>query len=46
MIQQPSYEVWVDLTLEIAIQQLEAVIPALVPQEATQSDHCFIPDAA
>ena len=40
------YEAWVNLTSEITVQQLAAVIPALISPEVVQSDHYFISNAA
>ena len=45
-IQEPLYEAWVNLTSEITVQHLKAVIPALLSPEVIQSDHYFIPNAA
>ena len=45
-IQEPLYEAWVNMSSEITVQQLTAVIPALLSPEVIQSDHYFIPNAA
>lgn len=44
-IQEPLYEAWVNLTSEITVQHLTAVIPALLTPEVIQADHYFIPSA-
>jgi hypothetical protein len=45
-IQEPLYDAWVILTSEITVQQLTAVIPALLSPEIIQADHYFIPNPA
>ena len=45
-IQEPIYEAWVNMSSEITVQQITAVIPALLSPEVIQSDHFFIPNPA
>jgi len=45
-IQEPLYEAWVNLTSEVTVQHIAAVIPALISPEVIQCDHYFIPNAA
>jgi len=45
-IQEPLYSAWVNLTSEITVQEIAAVIPALLAPEVIQSDHYFISNSA
>ena len=45
-IQEPIYEAWVNLTSDITVQEITAVIPFLLSPEVIQADHYFIQSAA
>ncbi|KAF9648750.1 hypothetical protein BDM02DRAFT_3085405, partial [Thelephora ganbajun] len=45
-IQEPIYKAWVNISNEITVQQVTAVIPALLSPEIIEADHYFIPNAA
>jgi len=45
-IQEPLYEAWVNMTDEVTVQEILAIIPALLSPEVISSDHYFIPNSA
>ena len=45
-IQEPIYQAWVNISQDITVQQITAVIPALLAPEVIQADHYFIPNPA
>ena len=45
-IQEPIYNVWVNISQDITVQQITAVIPALLAPEVILADHYFIPNPA
>lgn len=45
-IQEPLYEAWTNLSSEVTVQQITAVIPALVSPEVILADHYFVPSPA
>jgi hypothetical protein len=45
-IQEPVHAAWVNLTSEITVQHLTAVIPALLSPEVIQADYYFISNSA
>jgi len=45
-IQEPLYNAWVNLSSEITVQQITAIIPFFLSPEITQADHYFISNPA
>lgn len=43
-IQEPLYDAWVNLTSDITVQEIIAIIPALVNPDIIQADHYFLPN--
>jgi hypothetical protein len=41
-IQEPLYDAWVNLTSEITVQEITAIIPALLSPDVILSDHYFV----
>ena len=42
-IQEPLYDAWVNLTSEITVQEITAIIPALLSPDVILADHYFVP---
>lgn len=45
-IQEPLYEAWTNLSSEITVQQITAIIPTLLSPDVIQADHYFVPNPA
>ena len=43
-IQEPLYDAWVNLTSEITVQEITAIIPALLSPDVILADHYFVPN--
>jgi len=45
-IQEPIYEAWIKMSDDVTVQEVTAIIPALLAPEVILADHYFIPNPA
>ena len=43
-IQQPLYEAWANMTSDVTVQQITAILPALLSPDVVLADHYFVPN--